>query len=158
MTFRERLQLHAFHFDREDKLSDVEMTTQGLWLTVSVARLGLGRGQTQRRPVLCVDDALTLLRTPTAGGVDGPRAVSRWPREEEGTPPAARPRASGRDAACSPGLLHAGPRPAPQTSRRPGPPPRWPAADSRSLSVSPVSIVRSLRSPEGCTEIPRLPC
>lgn len=90
MTFRERLQLHAFHFDREDKLSDVEMTTQGLWLTVSVARLGLGRGQTQRRPVLCVDDALTLLRTPTAGGVDGPRAVSRWPREEEGTPPAAR--------------------------------------------------------------------
>lgn len=90
MTFRERLQLHAFHFDREDKLSDVEMTTQGLWLTVSVARLGLGRGPTQRRPVLCVDDALTLLRTPTAGGVDGPRAVSRWPREEEGTPPAAR--------------------------------------------------------------------
>lgn len=90
MTFRERLQLHAFHFDREDKLSDAEMTTQGLWLTVSVARLGLGRGQTQRRPVLCVDDALTLLRTPTAGGVDGPRAVSRWPREEEGTPPAAR--------------------------------------------------------------------
>lgn len=71
MTFRERLQLHAFHFDREDKLSDVEMTTQGLWLTVSVARLGLGCGQTQRRPVLCVDDALTLLRTPTAGAWAG---------------------------------------------------------------------------------------